>query len=69
MLKFKNVADYAMKYDYLVFRADEDDIMTKWFYGAWNDRNTANEVALEVGGETWETEKIRDLCEINVGGW
>jgi hypothetical protein len=33
---------------YIVARRVNGDL---WFWGAWNDRNRANEVALEIGGE------------------
>jgi hypothetical protein len=58
-VRFENVSDYAFNYKYMVFRADADDIMTKWFWGAYNDRNEANEVALEEGGEMWHTDIVK----------
>ena len=33
---------------YIVARRVDGDL---WFWGAWNDRNRANEVAMEIGGE------------------
>lgn len=44
-----NVPAYAYNYKFWVARRDED--FQLWFWGAWNDRNKANEVAIEVGGE------------------
>jgi hypothetical protein len=42
----------------MVFRRSDEDFFTLWFYDAWDDRNAANEQALEVGGETWGTDLI-----------
>lgn len=42
----KNVADYAKDYKYIVARNIDGEL---WFWGAWNDRNKANEVAIELG--------------------
>lgn len=69
MTKFLNVKKYALNYPYMVFRADSDNVLTKWFWGAWNDRNAANEAALEIGGEVWETAAIKDICEVDEFGW
>lgn len=43
-----NMPDYAKGYKYIVARRVDGDL---WFWGAWNDRNTANAVALDIGGE------------------
>ena len=29
-----------------------------WFWGSWDDRNTANEVAMEIGGITFDSEDL-----------
>lgn len=58
MLKFKNIPDWAYDRTYMVFRRSDEDWFTLWFYDAWDDRNAANEQALEVGGETWGTDII-----------
>lgn len=42
----KNVADYAWDYKYWVVTECDDEF---WFYGAYNDKNEANEVALNLG--------------------
>lgn len=43
-----NLPTYANEYKYIVaYRVDGE----LWFWGAWNDCNKANEVALEIGGE------------------
>lgn len=26
----------------------------KWYWGSWDDRDRANEVAIQIGGEVWE---------------
>ena len=43
-----NLPTYANKYKYIVARRVDGEL---WFWGAWNDRNKANEVAIEIGGE------------------
>ena len=43
-----NLPTYANEYKYIVARRVDEEL---WFWGAWNDRNKANEVALEIGGE------------------
>lgn len=43
-----NLPTYANDYDYLVVRRVDGEL---WFWGAWDDRNEANRVAIEIGGE------------------
>ena len=43
-----NLPTYANEYKYIVVRRVDGEL---WFWGAWNDRNKANEVALEIFGE------------------
>ena len=43
-----NLPAYANEYKYIVARRIDGEL---WFWGAWNDRNKANEVALEICGE------------------
>lgn len=43
-----NLPTYANEYKYIVARRVDGEL---WFWGAWNDRNKANEVAIEIGGE------------------
>ena len=43
-----NLPTYANEYKYIVVRRVDEEL---WFWGAWNDRNKANEVALEISGE------------------
>lgn len=57
-MTFKNVAKNAPDYPYMVFRRDPDDFFTLWYWGAYADRNEANEAALDIGGETWHTEDV-----------
>lgn len=45
MMKVQNVPVYATKYEYIVARRVNGEF---WFWGAWNDRNKANEVAIEL---------------------
>lgn len=63
MMKFNNVPDYAKKYTYLVFRRDEEDFSNCWFWGAYDNSIKADEVALEIDGEVWHYEQIRNLIE------
>lgn len=48
MMTIRNVAEYAQNYKYIVARRVDGEL---YFWGAWNDRNKANEVAIEIGGE------------------
>lgn len=44
-VKVQNVASYAKEYKYIVAMRVDGEL---WFWGAWNDRDKANEVALEL---------------------
>lgn len=46
MMTIQNVAEYAKNYKYIVARRVDGEL---YFWGAWNDRNKANEVAIELG--------------------
>lgn len=46
-MKINNIASYAESKKFIVAREVDGDL---WFYGAWDDRDQANEAALEVGG-------------------
>ena len=52
-MKINNVPQYASNYRYIIARRVDTEL---WFYGAYNDRNKANEVASEVGGITFDME-------------
>lgn len=52
-ITFKNVSPAVKTYPYVVFTTANHDFMTKWYWGAFSNRNDANEAALEVGGEMW----------------
>ena len=43
-----NLPAYANEYKYIVARRVDGEL---WFWGAQNDRNKANEVAIEIDGE------------------
>lgn len=43
-----NLPNYASQYKYFVVSRLGENL---WFWGAYNDRNKANEIALEIGGE------------------
>lgn len=68
-MTFKNVAKYALTKTYMVFRSFDGDHLTKWFYAADDDRALVNRIAMEVGGEVWQTADIADRCEVSIGGW
>lgn len=44
----KNLPNYELK-KYVVARKDKNDDL--WFWGTWDNRNEANRVAIEIGGE------------------
>ena len=46
MMTIQNVAEYAKNYKYIVARRVDGEL---WFWGAWNDRDKANDVAEELG--------------------
>lgn len=48
-VELMNVPKYAESIPYIVARVDENDSKVYWFYGAWNDKNEADRVALELG--------------------
>lgn len=48
-----NLPAYAENKSYIVVRSVDGEL---WFWGAWDDRDTANEVALEIGGITLRNE-------------
>lgn len=50
-MKINNLPDNYKNYAYVVARKVDGDL---WFWGCYNDRNRANEAALEMDGETWE---------------
>ena len=52
-----NLPTYATDYRYIVARRIDGEL---WFYGAWDDANTANKVALEIGGETIDNQTYWD---------
>ena len=59
MFYINNLPTYAKNYAFIVVREIfTEEGIERWFYGAWNDRNTANEVALEVGGVTLHAEDV-----------
>lgn len=59
MFHINNLPAYAKDYAFVVVLEDfTDHGIERWFYGAWNDRNTANEVALEVSGVTLHAEDV-----------
>ena len=46
-LMIKNLSNYATNYNYIVASAVDGDLR---FYGAWNNRDKAYEVAKNIGG-------------------
>lgn len=55
-MKINNLPDNYKNYAYVVARKVDGDL---WFWGCYNDRNRANETALEMDGETWATESVK----------
>ena len=51
-MKINNLPDNYKNYLFVVARKVDGDL---WFWGCYNDRNRANEAALEMDGETWES--------------
>jgi hypothetical protein len=47
MMNVKNLSAYAHTCRYIVARECDGDL---WFWGAWNDYDTAYRVSCEVGG-------------------
>lgn len=52
-MTIKNLPTTATNYRYIIAREVDGDL---WYYGADNDRNRANEVALAVGGVVFEND-------------
>lgn len=46
MENINNFPEYAKEYKYIVVQRIDGEL---WFWGAWDDRNKANEAALELG--------------------
>lgn len=46
-----NLPNYSENYAYIVAREVDGEY---WFWGAYNDRNKANEIAENIGGEVFE---------------
>lgn len=54
MSEIKNIPDYASEYPYIVAHEIEGEL---WFWGAYDDRDRANEVAEKIGGVVKEVGK------------
>lgn len=54
MTQIQNMPNYAKDYNYIVATNVKG---TYWFWGAYNDRDRANEVALEEGGRVFRNEQ------------
>jgi hypothetical protein len=50
----KNMPESAKTKKCIVVRRVNGEL---WYWGAWDDADTANEVALEIGGMTIRTEE------------
>lgn len=57
MMKINNLPEYAKTKKYIVARRVDGEL---WFWGAWDDRDTANEVALEEGGITIKNDLLEN---------
>lgn len=55
MITILNVEAYALSYEYIVARYVEGDW---WFYGAWNDAETAYKIAMLEGGQVFKMKEV-----------
>ena len=56
MFAIYNLPRNYTNYAFITAREVDGDL---WFYGAWNDRDSANEQALEIGGIMLEVEMVK----------
>ena len=56
MFTIYNLPANFTNYAFITAREVDGDF---WFYGAWNDRNGANEQALSIGGIMLETSMVK----------
>lgn len=56
-MTINNFPAYAKAYRFIVTRSVDGE---EWYYGAWDDRESANEQALEIGGSVWMTALLED---------
>jgi hypothetical protein len=54
-MKINNLPDNYQNFPYIVARR-VDGVL--WHYGCYRNRDRANEVALDEGGETWESSMV-----------
>lgn len=54
-MKINNLPNSYKNYLYVVARKVDGEL---WFWSYFNSRNLANEAALEIGGETWESVNV-----------
>ena len=54
-MKINNLPNNYKNYAFVVARWVDGEY---WFWGCWNDRNAANEAALEEDGTTFETANV-----------
>ena len=54
-MKINNLPENFKEYAFIVARRIDDDL---WFWGCFNDRNKANQVAIEIDGETQESANV-----------
>ena len=53
-----NTPSYVHDYAFVIISRDPDDFTICWYYGASNDRDLANRIAEENGGEVIPSEWI-----------
>lgn len=56
IMRINNVPDYADEYNYIVARICDREL---WFYGAYDDKATADRAAEEVDGVIIPREDLR----------
>ena len=54
-VKVNNVPDYAKKSPYWVVRKYDGEY---WFWGAWDDKESADKIANAIGGYVVENEGV-----------
>ena len=54
-MKINNLPDNYQRFPYIVARRVDGEL---WYWGAYRNRDRANEAALENGGEMWESNMV-----------
>lgn len=57
-MKINNIPRYSIDYKFFVVREIDDEY---WFYGAYDNRNRANDVAMQIDGIVIENDFYNDF--------